>query len=77
MLTLAEYFVRFRDAQWRRKFGTEFSGFHEGRPISFQWREVTVGHVCVGGDPMLHLKCHRLVQTKWCFVRGKAAEPAP
>ena len=72
MWALALAVQRAERAEWRRKFGTEFTGLHEGRPVRYTWREVTVGHVCVGDDPFgLHLHCQRLVGMRWVWLRTK------
>lgn len=57
--------------QWRKKFGTEFTGMHEGRPVRYTWHEVTIGHICRGDffrDG--HSECARIVDMRWCWLRG-------
>lgn len=57
---------------WKRRFGTEFTGFHEGMPVRYTWREVTIGHICRGaGGVDGHLKCLRIVVPGWCWLRTK------
>ena len=75
MWALAAQFERWQRAEWRRKFGTEFTGMHEGRPVRLTWREVTVGHVCVGVEENGgHLKCLQLVDMRWVWLRPKQGD---
>lgn len=71
MMGLADWFKRKEAAAWRKRFGTEFTGMHEGRPVHWEWRERVVGHICMGADPYDdgHLHCRKLVQMQWCWVR--------
>lgn len=72
MLQLADHFRRVEAAQWKKRFGTEFTGEHEGRPVHYAWLERVTGHVCTGADPFNHLECLRITQWQWCWLRGKA-----
>lgn len=75
MWALAEYVARVEREQWRLKFGTDFTGFHEGRRVRFTWREVTVGHVCRAAYPFGdHAECIRMVAMRWVWLRSAAAE---
>ena len=70
MWAMAELVRKEERERWRKLKGTEFTGMDEGRRVRLRWYERTVGHICVG-DAMLfgHLKCHRIVQMDWVFVR--------
>ena len=70
MQALAVLVKRTEREQWRKKFGPEFTGMQEGRPVAFAWHERTVGHVCVGGAEFDgHLHCMRMVQPAWVWLR--------
>ncbi len=71
MWALAEHVRRIERQEWQKKFGTEFTGYHEGRRIRFTWHERVVGHICCG-DPYLdgHLRCRQIVQMDWVWLRG-------
>lgn len=73
MWALADLRDHAERSEWWRKFGTEFTGFHEGRPVRYTWREIVTGHVCVGaGGVDGHLQCIRLYSMRWCWLRSKA-----
>lgn len=73
MWALAEHVARIERQQWRRHFGTAFTGMHEGRPVRFRWHEQVTGHVCMGNiEDYGHLHCMQLVTMRWVFVRAKA-----
>ena len=77
MWALADMVKHYERERWRKQFGTEFTGFSEGRPVRLTWRERTVGHVCVGNDPFgLHLECQKIVRLDWVWLRSKPAGPA-
>ena len=68
---VADYVAFVERREWKKKFGTEFTGQYEGRPIRFAWHERVVGHICVGADPFgLHLKCHKIVTMDGVWLRG-------
>lgn len=72
MWALAELVERVERSAWKRKFGTEFTGFHEGKPVRFAWHFLTVGHICMGDvERYGHLRCERLVIPGWCWLRSK------
>ena len=73
MWALAELHRYWERERWRKHFGTEFTGLHEGRPVRLCWREITIGHIC-RGDYFRdgHSECARIVEMRWQFVRSKA-----
>lgn len=73
MFVLSEYVRQAERVMWKRKFGTDFTGWHEGRRIQYTWREHTVGHICFGDiEQYGHLKCQRIVAMGWVWLRLKA-----
>lgn len=69
MWALAEHVARIERQQWRKKFATEFTGWHEGRRIQFAWHERVVGHICCdGAEGFGHLRCQQLVRMDWVWL---------
>lgn len=72
MWGLALWHEREQLRAWREKFGSEYTGYHEGRRIRLVWGERTVGHVCFGDTERYgHLKCQRMVVSDWVWLRYK------
>jgi hypothetical protein len=75
MWALAEHVERIQRQEWRKKFGTEYDGFHEGKPVRFAWHERVVGHVCFGDiERYGHLRCQKLTVLDWVWLRSKPQE---
>mgnify|MGYP001584749835 CR=1 len=72
MWLLAELHRRAEREQWRKKFGTEFTGLHDGRRVRYTWRECVVGHVCRGLMESGHSECIEMVEWRWVWLRCKA-----
>ena len=72
MWAMAEHVERIQRQEWRKKFGTEYDGLHEGKPVRFAWLEATVGHICRGDFFRTgHSECARIVEMRWVWLRSK------
>ena len=69
MWALAEHVRRIERQEWRKKFGTEFTGLHEGRPVRFAWHWRVTGHVCLGDLEMGHGQCIEMGQMEWLWLK--------
>lgn len=75
MWALAEHVERIQRQEWRKKFGTEYDGWHEGKRVRFAWHEYTSGHVCRGDMYGGHSECIRIVSMGWVWLRSKPKVP--